>query len=65
LKQTPGTLSAEEIQAVPLLLTVAAIEQDLLGFRLDACVQDTAKPWRSLDLLARMTRHLEESYGEC
>jgi hypothetical protein len=54
------------IGLAPLYLTIAAIEQDLLGFRLDVLAEDFAggRHWRRLDILARITRHLEESHGE-
>jgi hypothetical protein len=50
----------------PLCHTIAGVEQDLLGFRLDVLVQDFFKgaSWRRLDVLARITNHLEESDGE-
>ena len=50
----------------PLWHTIAGVEQDLLGFRLDALMQDFSKgaSWRRLDVLARITNHLEESDGE-
>jgi hypothetical protein len=57
------TLIQEEL--APLCHTIAGVEQDLLGFRLDVLMQDFSKyaSWRRLDFLARITNHLGESHG--
>jgi hypothetical protein len=64
LRETATTAGLTADEVAPLLLTVSAIERELLGFWVDADERETESQWLHLDRLARMARHLEDAYGE-